>query len=82
VDFRNTKKKRINIQVNLVISSIIKANQEVSQGIFGDKIVLKMLYICCTQEEIKKPHISVRLDFVGGPTWARTRDPLIMSQVL
>ena len=21
-------------------------------------------------------------DFVGGPTWARTKDPLIMSQVL
>ena len=41
-----------------------------------------MLYICCTQEETKKPYISVRLDFVGGPTWARTRDPLIMSQVL
>ena len=30
----------------------------------------------------KKPRISARLDFSGGPTWARTRDFLIMSQIL
>ena len=30
----------------------------------------------------KKPYISVRLDFTSGPTWARTKDHLIMSQVL
>ena len=30
----------------------------------------------------KKPRTSARLNFVGGPSWARTKDPLIMSQVL
>ena len=28
---------------------------------------------------MKKPHIAVRLEFIGSPTWTRTRDLRINS---
>lgn len=59
--------------------------QSTLQILSGPNVVLSQLsrmqyvYECFQMDEIKKPHISVRL---CGPYWIRTSDPLLVRQVL
>ncbi len=48
------------------------------------KRVKAKMYANCMQQAKKKKGFNCLKPFsvLGGPTWARTRDPLIMSQML
>ena len=47
---------------------------------FGTKRVEALFGFSKCGNKTKNP--SIKKGFKGGPTWARTKDPLIMSQML
>ena len=87
-------KKTLSEGKNYTIETLMSNNR--SSGGYFSKDASKLIYSSdktgvfniyevdlSTKKETPKPLFYIGLEvFVGGPTWARTRDQLIMSQLL
>ncbi len=61
--------------------SIIRKNKQNHTSFLCNYECFCMQIICTLKKPLRDKTLQ-RPVFKGGPTWARTKDPLIMSQVL